>query len=236
MGSYTSDELSAQMATNLGLQSRSSHGRDISRPHYSTSHGYEAVASGAFPTISSLEDDGDAEPRRKKVNRLSTQTHVSFGPDTLPSSKNHSVATSIFAIRVVARIPQNGERYAHYLDLFDWPLITLGCRVPMALKLFAMPVASDGQRRCANMRRPPRQVTRISFLSMTSYPLNLVATTPLVFYDMGHFLTGYSVVVVYVPLPSLLGHGATRAWFIGKTWILNSKRRGKTRGEGKMKM
>jgi len=51
---------------------------------------------------------------------------------------------------------------------------------------------------------------------------------------MGHFLTGYPVssntyLRFIVPLPSLLDHGATRAWFIWKTWILNSKRKGKER-------
>ena len=72
MGSYTGDELPSQMATNLGLPARSTHGRDLSRPHYSASHGYDAGPSGAFPSTSSLspEDDGDAEPRRKKVNRI----------------------------------------------------------------------------------------------------------------------------------------------------------------------
>jgi len=191
MGPYAGDDLSAQMATSLPLPSRSTQGRDLSRQHYSTSHGYEAGASGAFPTVSSLEDDGDTEPRKKKVKRLTTRAHVTVSPDILSSPKSHSVVTSIFAIRAAARIPQNGERYARHLDLFsllfDWLLTSLGCRVPMALKLFAMPVASDGQRRCANMRRPPRQATRISFLSTISYPLSLVATTPPVFY-MGHFL------------------------------------------------
>lgn len=198
MGSYAGDELSAQMSTTLGLPPRSTHGRDLSRPHYSASHGYEAGASGAFPTISSPEDEGDAEPRRKKVNRLITQAHVTFSSDTLPSPKNHSVATSIFAIRVAVRIPRNGERYAHHLDLFGWPLTSVG-RVPMALKLFATPVASDGQRRCANMRRPPKQATRVSFRSTTSYPLSLVTTALPVCYHMGHFLTGYPVVVEYIP-------------------------------------
>jgi len=75
MGSYAGDELSAQMSTNLGLPPRSAHGRDLSRPHYSASHGYEAGASGgAFPTIASPEDEGDAEPRRKKPKK-------SFGGD-----------------------------------------------------------------------------------------------------------------------------------------------------------
>lgn len=118
-----------------------------------------------------------------KRYRLITQTHVAFSSDTLPSPKNHSVATSIFAIRVAVRIPRNGERYARHPGLFDWPLTSLAGRVPMALKLFAMPVASDGQRKCANMRRPPRQATRVRFPSTTSYPLSLVATALPVFYE-----------------------------------------------------
>jgi hypothetical protein len=69
MGSYsTGDDLSAQLAANLGLPTRSTiDGGDSSRPsHYSSlSHGYEP--GGGFPAISSLEDEGDIEPRRKKV-------------------------------------------------------------------------------------------------------------------------------------------------------------------------
>lgn len=34
-------------------------------------HGYEASAN--LPAISVLDDDGDGEPRRKKVNRLATR-------------------------------------------------------------------------------------------------------------------------------------------------------------------
>jgi len=70
VGPYTGDELSAQMGTSLPLPSRSTtHGRDLSRQHYPTPHGYEAGPSGAFPTVSSLEDDGDTEPRRKKPKK-----------------------------------------------------------------------------------------------------------------------------------------------------------------------
>ena len=65
MGSYAGDDLSAQLAANLGgLPSRSTLGGDLPRAHYSMPHGYEA---GAALPASSLEDDGDAEPRRKKV-------------------------------------------------------------------------------------------------------------------------------------------------------------------------
>jgi len=70
MGSYTGDDLSAQLAANLGLPTRSTNGGgDSSRSHYSLPpHGYEP--GGGFPAISSLEDEGDAEPRRKKVRHL----------------------------------------------------------------------------------------------------------------------------------------------------------------------
>jgi hypothetical protein len=110
VASYTGDDLSAQLATNnLGLPSRSTRGGDSSRPQYSMSHEYEA--GGDFPTISP-EDDGDAERRRKKVNRFH-QTNSRcffFTHDALPSSKNHLVGSNIFATRVVAQILQNGER------------------------------------------------------------------------------------------------------------------------------
>lgn len=66
MSPYTGDDLSAQLTANLGLPARPIIGADSSRPHYSTSHGYES--SGAFPTA--LEEDGDSEPRRKKVSHL----------------------------------------------------------------------------------------------------------------------------------------------------------------------
>ncbi|KAH9961200.1 hypothetical protein BGW80DRAFT_1438779 [Lactifluus volemus] len=60
---YAADDMSAQLAANLGLPARSTLGGDPSRPHYSSiSHGYEA---GNFPAV--LEDDGDSEPRRKKA-------------------------------------------------------------------------------------------------------------------------------------------------------------------------
>jgi len=69
MGSYTGDDLSAQLAANLGLPTRSTtlDGGDSSRSHYSLPHGYEP--GGGFPAISSLEDEGDAEPRRKKLKK-----------------------------------------------------------------------------------------------------------------------------------------------------------------------
>lgn len=66
MGSYTGDDLSAQLTANLGLPARPTIGADSSRPHYSVPHGYES--GGGFPTA--LEDDGDSEPRRKKVSHL----------------------------------------------------------------------------------------------------------------------------------------------------------------------
>ncbi|KAH9997483.1 hypothetical protein BJV77DRAFT_1065110 [Russula vinacea] len=69
MGSYTGDDLSAQLTTNLGLPARSTIGADSSRQHYSIPHGYES--GGGFPAISAIEDDGDAEPRRKKLKKSS---------------------------------------------------------------------------------------------------------------------------------------------------------------------
>jgi len=70
MGSYTGDDLSAQLAANLGLPARSTNGNaDSSRSHYSLPpHGY-GEPGGGFPAISSLEDEGDAEPRRKKLKK-----------------------------------------------------------------------------------------------------------------------------------------------------------------------
>jgi len=73
------------------------------------------------------------------------------------SSKSQLGANSIFAIHVVGLIPQNGER------------------VLVVQKLYAMLVASGGRRRCANSRRRPKQVIRISFRSTTQYLLSFVA-------------------------------------------------------------
>ena len=79
MGSYTSDDLSAQLAANLGLPTRSTiGGGDSSRSHYSLPHGYEP--GGGFTAISSVEDEGDAEPRRKKVCHLYDLTSVACCP------------------------------------------------------------------------------------------------------------------------------------------------------------
>jgi len=74
MGSYTGDDLSAQLAANLGLPSTRSTigGGDSSLSHYSLPHGYEP--GSGFPAVSSLEDEGDAEPRRKKVRHLDDLT------------------------------------------------------------------------------------------------------------------------------------------------------------------
>jgi hypothetical protein len=87
MGSYTSGDLSAQLAANLGLSSRSTiGGADSSRSHYPLPHGYEP--DGGFPAISSLEDEGDTEPRRKKVRHLNHLTRVACCHDTLfPAQK-----------------------------------------------------------------------------------------------------------------------------------------------------
>jgi len=75
MASYAGDDLPAQLATNLGLPSRSTLSGDSSRPQYSMPHGYEA--GGDFPTTSSLDDDGDAERRRKKLKKsLGGEQHI----------------------------------------------------------------------------------------------------------------------------------------------------------------
>jgi hypothetical protein len=66
MSSYTDDDLSAQLTANLGLPVRPTIGADSLQPHYSMPHGYES--GGGFPTAP--EDDGDSEPRRKKVSHL----------------------------------------------------------------------------------------------------------------------------------------------------------------------
>ncbi|KAH9079162.1 hypothetical protein EDB83DRAFT_2341012 [Lactarius deliciosus] len=67
MGPYPSDDMSAQLAANLGFPPRPTLGGDPSRSYYaSIPHGYEA---GTFPPITVLEDDGDAEPRRKKLKK-----------------------------------------------------------------------------------------------------------------------------------------------------------------------
>jgi hypothetical protein len=91
MGSYTSDDLSTQLAANLGLPARSTAvaSADSSRSHYSLPPGYEP--GGGFPAISSLEDEGDAEPRRKKVRHLHDLTSVACCPDTPCSQLKKSV-------------------------------------------------------------------------------------------------------------------------------------------------
>jgi hypothetical protein len=90
MGSYTGDDLSAQLAANLGLPTRSTiDGGDSSRSHYSLPHGYEP--GSGIPAISSLEDEGDAEPRRKKVRHLYDLTSVACCPDMSRSQLKKSV-------------------------------------------------------------------------------------------------------------------------------------------------
>lgn len=107
MGSYSSDDISAQLAANLGFPARPTLGGEPSRSYYaSIPHGYDA---GSFPPIAVLEDDGDAEPRRKKVSlpqllRGILLTHL------FCSSRNHSVVTRIFVTHVDALIPLSGER------------------------------------------------------------------------------------------------------------------------------
>ncbi len=80
MISYTGDDLTAQLTANLGLPTRSTIGGDSSRSHYSLPHGYES--GGGFPAISSLEDEGDTEPRRKKVRHVYDLASVACCPDT----------------------------------------------------------------------------------------------------------------------------------------------------------
>jgi hypothetical protein len=174
LGPYAADDMSAQLAANLGLPARSTLGGDPSRPHYSSiSHGYEA---GNFPAV--LEDDGDSEPRRKKAILLRTDLHVVL-IRSLFSSENHLVASSIYAIHVAAPTLRNGERYSCQFCLCVYLLISLDRRVPVVRKLSAMPAVFDGQRRCANSRRQPRRAISVSFLSTTQYPLSLVALTTL---------------------------------------------------------
>ena len=65
MGPYPGDDMSAQLAANLGFPARANLSGEPSRSYYaSIPHGYEA---DSFPPITVLEDDGDSEPRRKKV-------------------------------------------------------------------------------------------------------------------------------------------------------------------------
>jgi hypothetical protein len=152
LGPYPADDMSAQLAANLGLPARSTLSGDPSRPHYSSiSHGYEA---GSFPAV--LEDDGDSEPRRKKAIFLRPDLHVVL-IRSLFSLKNHLVASSTYAIHVAALTPRNGERYSCQLCLCVCLLISLRRRVPVVRKLSAMPAVFDGQRRCANSRRQPRR-------------------------------------------------------------------------------
>jgi len=65
MRAYSGDDLPSQLTANLGLPARPTVGADSSRPHYSMPHGYES--GSGFPTA--LEDDGDSEPRRKKLKK-----------------------------------------------------------------------------------------------------------------------------------------------------------------------
>jgi len=70
MGPYAGNNLSTQLAANLGFTARPTLGGDSSRPHYlPMAHGYEA--SGSFSGIPVLDDDGDTEPRRKKLKKSS---------------------------------------------------------------------------------------------------------------------------------------------------------------------
>ncbi|KAI9458016.1 hypothetical protein F5148DRAFT_1221423 [Russula earlei] len=68
MGQYPGEDLSTQLAPDIGFIARSTPGGDSSHPHYSSMpHGYEA--SSGFTTNSNLEDDEDSEPRRKKLKK-----------------------------------------------------------------------------------------------------------------------------------------------------------------------
>jgi hypothetical protein len=171
MGSYTGDDLSAHIAANLGLPTRPTIGGGDSSSrsqHYPLPHGYEP--GGAFSDIASLEDEGDAEPRRKKVRHLHHLTSIACCHDTfVPSSKSLSGANSIFAILAVGLIPQNGERQTRHTLFLDHLLTSLGCRALAVQKHFATHVASDGQRRCANLKRRPKQVIRVTFRWTTQY-------------------------------------------------------------------
>ena len=66
-------------------------------------------------------------------------------------------------------------KLTYFNRFFDHWLIYLGRRVLVVQKLYAMLVAFDGQKRCANSRRRPKQVIRISFRSTTLYLPSLVA-------------------------------------------------------------
>ena len=63
---------------------------------------------------------------------------------------------------------EKGKPTYVYGFLDHW-LTSLCRRALVVRKLYAMRVASDGQRRCANSRRRSKQVIRISFRSMTLY-------------------------------------------------------------------
>jgi hypothetical protein len=71
---------------------------------------------------------------------------------------------------------EKGKPYSRFLD--HW-LTSLGRRALVDQKLYAMLVASDGQRRYANSRRRPKQVIRISFRSTTLYLLSLLVVVPI---------------------------------------------------------
>jgi hypothetical protein len=128
------------------------------------------------------------------------------------------------------RFPRMEKGNVH-LYLFDHLPISLGCRVPVAQKLYVMPVASDGQRRCANTRRQPRRAIPSNFRSTTPYLLSLILSL-----WCGTILDeAYDGCRVYIPpfllpLPSPISRVAAPTRLIWKTWILNSKRRGKDTG------
>jgi hypothetical protein len=178
MGSYTGDDLSAQLAANLGLPTRPTiDGGDSSRSHYSLPHGYES-GGGFPPAISSLEDEGDAEPRRKKVRHLYDLTSVACCPNTAFSQLKKSVGGEQYICNTCGRTDSPEWRKVNLSYSFlDHLLTSLGCRALAVQKRFATHVASDGQRRCANSRKRPKQVIRITFRSTTQYLLSLVAIT-----------------------------------------------------------
>jgi hypothetical protein len=178
MGSYTGDDLSAQLAANLGLPSTRStiDGGDSSRSHYPLPHGYEPGAG--FPPISSLEDEGDAEPRRKKVRHLYDLTSIACCPDTSCSQLKKSVGGEQYICNTCGRTDSpEWRKVSLSYSFLDRLLTSLGCRALAVQKRFATHVASDGQRRCANSRRRPKQVIRITFRSTTQYLLSLVPFT-----------------------------------------------------------
>jgi len=175
IGSYPDDDLSAQLAANLGFPARPTVGGDPSRSYYaSLPHGYEARS---FPPITVLEDDEDVEPRRKKVKSSCYPVAARYLTDITIIVQEIVRWRSVYLqhLRTYGLPRVEKGKLGSVLCLSNSSLISpLTFRDPVAPKPYVMLAAFDGRKRCANSRRQLKPAIRISFHSTIPCPLRPV--------------------------------------------------------------